>query len=796
MGAKHTTQSVTTDDVRNFLSDYNVERRLYPGSGRMMRTFRLTPRESDDKTEMVAKLMWTTASSSFEGEDVVKKQLIELERIRDSLKEMRHIAPFTLWKMGIIQPTSSQRLIALLRPFTYTTLSDRLESRPFLTNIEKLCIIYQFLSALQAMHDKEVLHGFLTTENIGLTSWNYVVILDIASYKSQVALPDDDPSDYLYYYQEEAQHDNNAQRGKRCYLAPERFYSPKSENPPDIALTKAMDVFSAGCIMLETWLNGERALDLGDTIDYRNCQEPPPSLVQKFSKVDSSHLRAACRHMMSLNPQQRLSPMEYLHRLQMPAIIGDLFEPFLGRILDMAPDARIAVAASVFTQVLRKTHGIRDNKATNYLSKIIGPTMWQVENPLEKMLPNENLSSSTTLEELEFHDLLKETEELLRRLDNLESSEFDQIQSSAKSNSKIHEGDVKHNQLHEENVSETSPESLLIFTQIILANLRHVNKPSTKIVALQLIQHISHYSSDETRLQRLVPSAVFHLQDQDPLVRAMSLYTLTDALSQVQSFPPSDSKLFPQYIFKRVAHLLTDPSLVVRVAFSQCISDLAETSRRFLDIIHAVRLYEVIGGGSNNDNISTHRDPDLFGEHIVRLLDGPASKEKSDSKGDSKLQLAISNKSNSLIVNLYDEELIGLQDVVSRWIIHIATSEQSSAPKQALLKDLARICHFFGRERVMEFILPQILAFLNDRRDWQLRSSLLDFLAVPCSIIGRAATQHFVLPCLESALVDVEDKVICSALSCLSTLVNAGLLSRSVLIDTTKFSSRNDNIHR
>jgi phosphoinositide-3-kinase, regulatory subunit 4 len=790
MGAKHTTQSVTPDDVKNFLSEYNVEKRLYPGSGRMMRTFRLTPRESDDKTEVVAKVMWTTTSSSDE-EDVMKEQLMELERIRDALKDTNHVAPFILWKMGNAQPTYSQRLVALIRPFTYTTLSDRLESRPFLTNIEKLCIIHQFLSALQTMHDKKILHGFLTTENIGLTSWNYVVITDIASYKSQVALPDDDPSDYLYYFQEEAQHDNNTQRGKRCYLAPERFYSPKSENPPAMALTEAMDVFSAGCIMLETWLNGERALDLGDTMDYRSCQEPPPSLVQKFSKVDSSHLRAACRHMMSLDPQQRLSPLEYLHRLQMPAIIGDVFEPLLGRILNMAPDARVAVAASVYAQVVRKTHGVRDEKATAYFAKIIGPTMWQKENPLELTFPNEMVPSSTNLEDLEFDSLLKETEELLRRLDNLEPSEIDQFQPSSKLYPEYSEAVSK--QMNEENPSETSPESLLIFTQIILANLRHVNKPSTKIVALQLIQRISCHSSDETRLQRLVPSTVFHLQDQDPLVRAMALNTLTNALSQVQSFPPSDSKLFPQYIFKRIAHLLTDPALVVRVAFSRCISDLAETSRRFLDIIHAVRLYEVIGGGSNNDSVSANRDPDLFGEHIVRLLDGAPSKEKCDVKEDNKLQLVISNKNKNLIVNLYDEELVTLQDIVSRWIVHIATSEQSSAPKQALLKDLARLCSFFGRERVMEFILPQMLSFLNDRRDWQLRSSLLDYLAAPCSMIGRAATEHFVLPCLESALFDVEDTVICSAVACLTTLVDAGLLSRSVLIDTTRLSSRNEN---
>ena len=51
-------------------------------------------------------------------------------------------------------------------------------------------------------------------------------------------------------------------------------------------------------------------------------------------------------------------------------------------------------------------------------------------------------------------------------------------------------------------------------------------------------------------------------------------------------------------------------------------------------------------------------------------------------------------------------------------------------------------------------------------------------------MIGRGATEHFVLPCLETALVDSEDAVIFSALVCLATLVDMGLLSRSVLVNT------------
>ena len=503
---------------------------------------------------------------------------------------------------------------------------------------------------------------------------------------------------------------------KRCYLAPERFYSPKATNltsPPTLALTNAMDVFSAGCILLETWLNGERALDLGDLMDYRKQQSIPPSLQQKLSKIESSNLRAACRHMMSYDATQRLSPREYLERLHMPPVFDQTLEPLLDRMKDAVPDARMAIAAAVYPDILKATVGVSDAEGMEYFVKILGPTVCRLEMLSTELEGKENERPQKDTISTDSEKLLQETEELLKRLANLDLDDASHIDTppndppsmSAAANTKI-----------QTDTTAPASESLLIFVQLILSNIRHVNRPSSKLVALQLLNRLSRYSSDETRLQRMIPSAIVLLQDQDPLVRAMALHTLTTALSQVQSFPPSDSKLFPQYIFKRVTHLLTDSSVVVRVAFSQCVSILAETSRRFLDISHAVRLYEAVGGGggSTDKTRAQQRDPIIFGEGTVRLLDGPATKEEEEAKEELINHTAMTKINNTLIANTYESELSGLQEVVSRWVMHITTSEQSSSPKRALLRDLARLCNFFGRDGVMAFILPQILAFLND----------------------------------------------------------------------------------
>jgi phosphoinositide-3-kinase regulatory subunit 4 len=130
-------------------------------------------------------------------------------------------------------------------------------------------------------------------------------------------------------------------------------------------------------------------------------------------------------------------------------------------------------------------------------------------------------------------------------------------------------------------------------------------------------------------------------------------------------------------------------------------------------------------------------------------------------------------------------------------VVHITTdpSEHSSPTKRALLDThLSRLCTFFGLEGVMAFILPQILSFLNDRKDAQLRTALFRHIPSVCRIVGRGATEHFVLPCLETGLVDGEEQVIGAAVRCLAELIELGLLSRSVLLGNMTMTPTADSV--
>ena len=859
------------------LKHFKVDAILGPGSGRMTRTYRLRQQVHHSEggggegggggggggVEAIVALKAAIVEDTPDTERLIAAQQHELDRIRRALflrsndescsyssssssnltrrSCSLHVAPFLSWFVGDPKPFRGGiklRTIFLLRPHLYTTLSDRLASRPWLTPVEKLWIAHQLLTALDELHRANVCHGFLTTENVGLTSLNAVELIDLCSYKA-LTLPDDDPSDYLWYYQlQHDSHDATVKRSeKRCYIAPERFgtssssssSSQKEDHPmSNSSLTPASDVFAAGCVLTELFLNGERCMDLGDVIEYRRDPngELPLPIQQRLAKIESSHLRAACRHMLRLNPADRRSAREYWDRLHQ----ADQFPPSFDTLTQLlirvhncpSPDARIAVLAAHYDKVLWETVGQTDPVAQSYFAAALGDAALEMLYPERPRRPSADQQAHfkagpnppRSLEGVEskFRDLLAETESLLRQLDMFDENQDLWFASFADSGQVLYGASdpvmrltADSTQVEEKKSDERSPlcqSSLQIYLHIVLSTMQHVQRPATKLVALRLVERLANFSCDEARLQRIVPVTVSLLQDQDPLVRAAVLCTLTHTLSIVQTFAPSDSKIFPQYIFKRVAPMVSDPSLVVRVAFGKCLSILAETAHRFLDVSHAARMYEALGSSTGlatpeerSRKADTATTATVFADEVTRLLDtGDAPSPPRSGRAETSVSTEsgvvpdpMVSMGRTLISSSYGVDLAAIHETISRWVVHIASdqSEYSSLPKRAMLFDLGRLCTFFGVEGVMSFILPQILAFLNDRKNGELRAALFDAMPSLCHIIGRAATEEYVLPCVEIGLVDVREAVICNALSCLSNLIEMKLLSKSVLLGET-----------
>jgi phosphoinositide-3-kinase regulatory subunit 4 len=220
-----------------------------------------------------------------------------------------NLLPYQVW----IKSASSARIkspaspVYLIRQYFSANLYDRLSTRPFLNEVEKLWVVFQLFKCLEICHEHGVVHGDLKPENIMCTTSNWIVLTDFSPFKP-ATIPDDDPTDFQYYFDCMGRH--------RCYLAPERFYhksvgttvpssdgsqaetsaSSVAENfrsrlgsrfgagrrqgtnqqqqPPaqsgfrSSALTPAMDVFSLGCLAAEVLLDGVPLLDLPGMLRY------------------------------------------------------------------------------------------------------------------------------------------------------------------------------------------------------------------------------------------------------------------------------------------------------------------------------------------------------------------------------------------------------------------------------------------------------------------------------------------------------------------------------------------------
>lgn len=104
----------------------------------------------------------------------------------------------------------------LLRQYFAHNLSDRLATYPALTFVEKCWLAYQLLAALEQAHAKGIMHGDVKSENVMVTSWNWLLLTDFSPYKPTF-LPAANDVAVLYYFFE-------PHKGRNaCCIAPERF---------------------------------------------------------------------------------------------------------------------------------------------------------------------------------------------------------------------------------------------------------------------------------------------------------------------------------------------------------------------------------------------------------------------------------------------------------------------------------------------------------------------------------------------------------------------------------------------
>lgn len=559
----------------------------------------------------------------------------------------------------------------------------------------------------------------------------------------------------------------------------------------DAPLKPSMDIFSVGCVIAELFLEGQPLFELSQLLAYKRGQYDP---TQHLEKIPDTGIRKMILHMIQLEPESRFSAENYLQSYA-SVVFPSYFSPYLHNFYSclnpLDCDGRVALCQIFFQAMHSQMMNTRSKKETLVVQDT--PTDITISKP-EKMnkLQNSNLETVSYPNKEVEKGLVNDRLQLLSDISNLlkdvqQSNQYSGVNPvldgvAGSENSPNHKqespGEILQtisnlfNRNHHpflkkitidelnslisdyDNQSDTfgmpklplpqdsaSCEGMVLTASLLCSCMRNVKLPHMRRVAILLLKSCSLYIDDEDRLQRVLPYVVAMLSDSSAIVRCTALETLCDILPLVRDFPPSDAKIFPEYILPMLSMLPDDPEESVRICYANNISKLALTAYGFL--IHSISLTEA---GVLNE---FKKYP--FADTSGRFLNSDA-------------QLAHLRKS---IAEVIQELVMG--------------PKKTTNIRRALLEELGNLCWFFGQRQSNDFLLPILPAFLNDQEE-QLKAVFYGQIIYVCFFVGQRSVEEYLLPYIEQALGDESESVTVNALECLAILCKGGFLRKRVLL--------------
>ncbi|KAG8960407.1 Serine/threonine-protein kinase [Tulasnella sp. 419] len=621
----------------------------------------------------------------------------------------------------------------IIKQWLHSSLYDRISTRPFLSIIEKKWIAFQILTGLQEARNRKISHGDIKSENILVTSWNWVYITDFGSIKP-VYLPDDDPTDYSFYF------DTSGRR--TCYLAPERFFSPdseiskrkselESENHRDGKVSEAMDVFSAGCVLAEMFLDGRDTFTLSQLFKYRSGEL---SMDAHLALIEDDGVRDMVSSMIALDPARRPTIAKLLQTARgstFPESFYTFFHRFIQSVNDIedpvtspaSPFAKLhstsITGTSTPTEVGNLPTTSSDPPRLPSDSDTRIDRIWSEFLEIEACLSEENMEATIkglktfhqpSTSSMSLQDVIPVELEIPGRTSKLIGGPLGGQKAAAKDG------------------------PALIMLSLVTSNIRNCSLPSSKVRALDVLLALAGYLTDEAKLDRLVPYVIDLLHDDSVLVRGAAIRTLVQVLMLVSAITTFNTFIIPEYILPNIRHLGHDPDVSVRCIYAQCIVPLADTAMQYLEMSQALKAHGTFKVGDAHEH-------------------DEASNETSYADAVQELHALIQEQLVTLLV------------------------DPSSTVKRAILHNISELCVFFGRQKTNDVLLSHIITYLNDR-DWMLRWAFFDSIVGVAACVGSRSLEEYILPLMIQALSDVEEAVVAKVLASLTSLSELSMFQK------------------
>ncbi|CAG8529080.1 6880_t:CDS:10, partial [Scutellospora calospora] len=498
----------------------------------------------------------------------------------------------------------------------------------------------------------------------------------------------------------------------------------------DGAITPAMDIFSLGCVIAELFLEGTPIFSLAQLFKYRAGEYDPGVYLEK---IEDAEIRVLVKHMIHVDPSQRYTAEQYLQEWRGTAF-PQYFYTFLHQYIGSVTDPH--------NQAYPRT------LSTNDTNKAAEP---QDYNATTRPIINTDADDKIERIYYEFDKIafflgfygenIQETEMVVNNSHANKVGESSRPVEVLSPNAtpalavNLHIPNYDYFSFKNKRPNKNADDGALIFLSLICATIRNTAYPSSKLHALDMLLAIGQHLEDEFKLDRLVPYLIALLGDEVGLVRANTVKTLAHLLSMVETITPSNATIFPEYIMPNLRKFATDPEILVRMTYAQCIATFAETALRFLELTQATEDYLNV----------TDNDTEIEGSYEAT----------------------------------YDATLHDLQSIIQEQVTTLLIDTES-AVKRALLSSITSLCIFFGRQKANDVLLSHMITYLNDR-DWMLRSAFFESIIGVGTFVGGRSLEEYILPLMIQSLSDAEEFVVEKVLNSLTSLAELGLFQKMKL---------------
>lgn len=511
-----------------------------------------------------------------------------------------------------------------------------------------------------------------------MTSWNWLYLTDFSSSFKPVTLPDDNPTDFSYFF------DTSSRR--TCYIAPERFVAPGGNANPNASLTWAMDIFSAGCVIAELFLESP-IFSLSQLYKYRKGEYDPG--ISHLSRIPDKDIRDLVASMIQLDPQQRYSAEQYLEFWRKKAF-PDYFYTFLHQYMEV----------------------ITDPSSGQYPVSGATRNLGEADERIDRVFYDFDKISYF----LGYHNDSRGTESV-QLLPRLGLGHFP-VRLNIPNNEYAVSGDVQ----------PAADDGTLIFLTLVVSSLRNTARAASKVRACDVLLAFAERLTDEAKLDRVLPYLISLLNDKADIVAITSIRTITQLLALVKSVNPVNAHVFLEYILPRMQIALYGtsnlPSPLVRATYASCIGSLATTAKRFLQMSSTLKAAGTIAAA--DPDVESGSQPDatfdgLFDEAQQELIELFESHTKSlIEDADPHVRRAFLSSVPELCLFFGTAES---NDII---LTHLNTylNDRDWILKCAFFETIVGIAAFMGSVSLEEFILPLMIQALTDTEEHVVQSAL------------------------------------------------------------------------